>query len=423
MFEARGEILTVPVKKGDPRNLTSTPGVAERDPAWSPDGQKIAYFSDASGEYELHICNQIGGDVKKYRLGKTPSFYYDPVWSPDGTRIAYTDKRLNLWFLDLASGKSTLVDTSTYAPRPAPPVWSPDSKWLAYARKLKNHLNAIFLYSLASGKSHQITDGRSDARNPAFDKGGQYLYFTASTDAGRGMGGIELSNFDYPASYSVYLVVLGKDAPSPLAPESDEEKNEPKKDPRQGPKDLQKKAVEVKIDLEDIDQRIVALPIPARNYAALAAGKPGVLFLYEAAGLFSAMRGESRSTLHKFELDKRRVEKFAENITAAVLSFDGEKLLLRSGGAGGGRRGGDSEATPASWAVVSTAAPPKPGEGILRVDNLEVKVESRPASFSWPSMDGRSPPRTTFIACSRARPASRLSSRSAPTPTARMPAR
>src|SRR5262249_31986180 len=106
VFEARGEVLTVPAKKGDIRNLTNTTGSAERDPVWSPDGKWLAYLSDESGEYELHVRAQDGrGRVKKYKLGDPPSFYYNPTWSPDGKRIAYQDKRLNVWILDLDSGK------------------------------------------------------------------------------------------------------------------------------------------------------------------------------------------------------------------------------------------------------------------------------------------------------------------------------
>ena len=105
VFEAHGEILTVPAEKGDIRDITNSPGVADRDPAWSPDGKWIAYFSDESGEYALHLRAQNGmGDVRKISLGDPPSFFYGPTWSPDSKKIAYTDKRLNLWYVDLDKG-------------------------------------------------------------------------------------------------------------------------------------------------------------------------------------------------------------------------------------------------------------------------------------------------------------------------------
>ena len=228
VFEARGEILTVPAEKGDPRNLTRTTGVMERDPAWSPDGKWIAYFSDESGEYALHVREQSGkSEVRKIGLGEPPSFFYHPLWSPDGRKIAYNDKRLNLWYVDLDKGVPVKVDT-TYYFNPFSfafnPSWSPDSRWLAYSKELVSHQNAVFVYSLEMGKAFPITDGMSDARYAAFDKNGKYLYFTASTDAGLTSGWLDMSNMNRPVTRSVYAVVLRKDLPSPLVPESDEEK-------------------------------------------------------------------------------------------------------------------------------------------------------------------------------------------------------
>ena len=201
MFEARGEILTVPAEKGDVRNLTRTTGVAERDPAWSPDGKWIAYFSDESGEYALHLEDQSGlGEVKKINLGNPPSYFYGPTWSPDSKKIAYTDKRLNLWYVDVEKGAPVKVATERVED-PSNSMnegWSPDSKWLTYTRYLANHLHAVFVYSLESGKEAQVTDGTADSRFPVFDKGGKSLYFAASTDMGLTVGWLDLSSFQHP---------------------------------------------------------------------------------------------------------------------------------------------------------------------------------------------------------------------------------
>ncbi|MEP7336217.1 MAG: protease, partial [Acidobacteriota bacterium] len=187
VFEARGEIISVPADKGNARNLTNSSGAADRDPAWSPDGKWIAYFSDQSGEYALHLSPQSGmGEVKKISLGNPSSYFYSPEWSPDSKKIAFTDKRLNLWYVEIEKGAPVKVATNTYENpfRVMDPSWSPDSKWIAYTRQLKNRLCAVFAHSIETGQSTQITDGLSDARYANFDKNGKYLYFTASTNAG-----------------------------------------------------------------------------------------------------------------------------------------------------------------------------------------------------------------------------------------------
>jgi tricorn protease len=367
LFTARGEILTVPTKKGDVRNLSNSPGVAERDPAWSPDGKSIAYFSDQSGEYALHLRGQSGlGEVKKFTLGDAPAFYYSPRWSPDSKKIAYTDNRAKLWTIDLDTGKNVLVAANTYYDRSLDPSWSPDSQWLAYSKDLKNHLHAAFIHEIESGKSTQVTDGMSDVQDPCFDRSGKYLYFTASTDAGPTAGGIEMSNYNFPVTRSVYVVVLDKSLSSPLSPESDEEKAAEKKN-KKPMDDADKKPADapaMKIDFENIGQRILALPIPPRNYVDLSAGKAGVLFLLEApvtpVGAAPAAGPFGRLELHRFDLAKRKLEPFAETSGRAILSADGEKVLYKSLN---------------KWYSVSSATAPKPGEGSLRTDDIEVRVD------------------------------------------------
>jgi tricorn protease len=386
VFAAHGEIFTVPAEKGDIRDLTRTDAVAERDPAWSPDGKSIAYFSDASGEYALEIRDQSGlGDARRINLGK-PAFPYSPRWSPDSKKIAYTDQQLNVCYVDLSSPDPLKIDTDVYAGSAAlDPSWSPDSKWIAYTRQLKSHLHAVFVYSLEQRKTFQVTDGMSDAADAIFDKEGKYLYFTASTDAALSNGWLDMSSIQRPVTASVYIVVLSKDEASPLAPESDEEKpadetkkDEAKKDDAAKNPDA-KKEVTVKIDLDRIDQRILALPLPARNYVSLNAGKPGVIFLQEAPAIPSFSGPAEGRTLVMFDLKTRKTERIRENINGFALSFNGEKMLYRQGQQyfiAAAARGG-SGAPPATSAASVTSDAASRGNGALKLDTLEAYVDPR----------------------------------------------
>ncbi|MFL6216043.1 MAG: PDZ domain-containing protein [Blastocatellia bacterium] len=399
VFEARGEIITVPAEKGDPRNLTSTTNVMERDPSWSPDGKWIAYFSDESGEYALHLRDQKGaGDVKKIAL--PPTFYYSPTWSPDSKKIALYDHQMTLWYLDVEKGTPVKVDSNPIGTNDSvlQPGWSSDSKWIAYARQLPNLMRAIFIYSLDSGKTNQITDGMSDARYPVFDKSGKYLYFTASTNLGPAMSFADLSGIANQPTRSVYAAVLRNDAASPLAPESDEEKVQPdKKDdakPADKPADAtanaaagkpadqagekkpdearpaaagppaKKEAEPVRIDFDDIGQRIVALPIPARDYVDLQVGRGNLLYIVEQP---AQSDGPPTLTVHKFDFDKRKLDKALDGLRGFVVSANGEKALYRQG---------------PNWLIASTATLGQPmppgapgGPNVLKVTEMEVRVD------------------------------------------------
>src|SRR5262249_52940602 len=210
VFEARGEIITVPAEKGDARNLTNSSGVAERYPAWSPDGKWIAYFSDESGEYALHLRDQRGvGEVKKIAL--EPTFYYSPRWSPDSKKIAFTDKRLNLWYVDIEKGRQVKADSTGSSGGELNPGWSADSRWIVYSKMIKSWMHAVFVHSVEEGKNYQVTDGMSDALHACFEKSGKYIFFTASTDIGPTNGGLDMSAYSLRPTRSVYAVVLRKD--------------------------------------------------------------------------------------------------------------------------------------------------------------------------------------------------------------------
>jgi len=381
VFEARGEIVTVPAEKGDPRNLTNTTGVMERDPAWSPDGKTIAYFSDESGEYMLHLKPQNEkGETVKIALGDKPSFYFSPRWSPDSKKIAYNDAHLAVWYVDIAAKKPVLVDKDRYwGGTGGSPSWSPDSKWLAYAKRLPNYMGAIFLYAVDTGKSMQVSDGMSDVLFPVFDADGKYLYFTASTDSGQSLQP-DIHSFSRPVTRSIYIAVLPKDEPSPLAPESDEEKGEEKKTEEskagdkkpEEKKPAEAKAVTVKIDFDGILQRILAVPMPARNYVGLQAGKTGTLLAIEAPASLPGEAGVPGATVHRYDLKARRSDVVVGGVGFFEIARNGEKYLYSQGD-----RWFIASLQPMPPSGAPAGPPPAPsasGPNALATDAIQVRV-------------------------------------------------
>jgi tricorn protease len=330
VFEARGEIITVPVEKGSPRNLTNNSNANARDPAWSPDGTTIAYLSDESGEYELNLRDQMGtGIVRKLQLGHESAFYYLPQWAPNGRHIAYTDNHLNLWYIDVQEKKPILIDRDMYAlDHNWVPSWSPDGLWIAYRKHLPSRMGVICLYSIAARKVVTLTDGMSDAGNPIFDKSGQYLYFTASTNAGIARQPDILSRMD-PVTRNVYLVVLSRVQKSPFTPESDEEEpsgaTAPKSD-KAADKSGVTGAPSVQIDLDHIEDRILAVPLPARRYEDLQVGKPGVLYAIDVQDRNSVI-----CTVYRFNLKQQKTETIVQGVTDVRISQSGAKMLYRLG--------------------------------------------------------------------------------------------
>ncbi len=393
VLEAHGEILTVPAEKGDLRNLTNSPGVMERSPVWSPDGRSIAYFSDESGDYALHIKPQTGdGETRKIPLTAKYAYYSAPKWSPDSKHVAFDDNQLNLWDVDVAAGKVTKVDSDFISEAGMDFSWAPDSKWIAYAKFLPNRFHALSIYSLDSGQSKQVTDGMSDTRYPVFDRDSQYLYFTASTNYGPTTSGLDMTSDEHEVTSSIYLMVLANNVASPLAPESDEEK--PGADSAtatageggdaggrggRGGRGANAAAnappKPVRIDFDKLDQRVIALPLPARGYLTLRTGRAGMLYILEGAG--GRGQGGGGATLSKYDLKARKLEKLADNVGAFDLSANGDKMLLRMGGGAGGRggRGGGTPAAGPQYVIVPAATPVKPGEGALHLADVEVNVD------------------------------------------------
>jgi tricorn protease len=405
LVESRGEIFTIPAEKGDVRNLTNSAASAERDPAWSPDGKFISYFSDKSGEYKLVIEEQDGLKPPREIALANPTHYYTPAWSPDSKKILFTDTNLHLFVLDVATGQAKTLgrDPWMVPRRTMNPVWSPDSKWIAYSTHLDSLYHAIVVVNAETGENKQVTDGLSDAMWPAWDASGKYLWFLASTDFGLGSQWLDMTSYEHAQTFGLYCAVLKKGEPSPLLPESDEDQgvgsapsgggggrggrggapgggegaaaeaggaqaDQPAPAPR-----APRAPVTVTIDFAGLPQRIISIPGMAnRQYSDLEAGVAGTVYYMEAA---AAGGGGGRggagggSVLWRYRLSDRREAQFVTGVAEYALSADGHKLLYRgtgggAGAGGGGGRGGAASG-PALFLVDADRTPPLAGAGRL----------------------------------------------------------
>jgi tricorn protease len=337
-FGFRGEIVTVPAEKGDPRNLTSTTAANERQPAWSPDGKTIAFFSDESGENELVLAPQDGhGECRTLALGGA-GFYQDPKWSPDGKKLTFLDNSRTLSWIEVESGKVTRIDQERlYGVFPTiHHAWSPDSKWIAYTLATDTGFRRLSLYDVERGAVHEVTDGISDVAEPVFDAGGKFLHLAASTDAGPFLTWFSQASADIEQTNALYVVTLAKETPSPFAKESDEEqgkeekKDEDEKDDEKE-EDEEEQVAETKVDLDGIAQRIVAFPLPVAYYSNLAAGKDGQLYYLKSER--ARFSGEELPTpdakLCRFDLEEREEKVLLEGVRGFTLARNHEKALLR----------------------------------------------------------------------------------------------
>jgi len=376
-FEFRGEIVTVPAEKGDARNLTNSVAVHDRSPAWSPDGSRVAWFSDEGGEYQLRVAPQDGkGEVVSYKPGGA-GFYIGPTWSPDNARIAFTDNSQSVFVLDLKTGVSKKVGGNKFysllSVGGTRLSWSSDSKWLAYSVLTQALVSTLYVWNADETRSYAITDGLSAVSEPAFDKSGKYLFVLASTDAGPALDWFAQSNTNLPTTSTIYAVVLRRDLPNPFVKESDEEKVIAAR-PDAGSATPAGAAAggaagagaagaagtttapanAVRIDFDGIEQRIVELPIPAANFGNLQAGEAGMLFF--------TRRADGANALHRYDLAKRKDDVLLPNVGLFQLSADGKRVLYAVQGA---------------FFIGNTATAPIAAPLRLATTDIEVRVDPR----------------------------------------------
>ncbi len=402
--EARGDIFTIPADKGDIRNLTNSSSSAEHDPAWSPDGKQISYFSDRSGEYALYIEAQDGLTPPREIKIPTTGHFYTSAWSPDGKKIMFHDTNLKLWVVDVATGEAKVVGNDPWMvpTRTMNPAWSPDSKWIAYAKHLNSLYKVIEVVNVETGVSKQVTDGLADAMSPAWDASGKYLWFLASTDYALKSQWLDMSNYDHTENFGLYVAILRKGEPSPFLPESDEEGVASAEGRGAGgsrggrggatvagdsaaPEVVRPAAMGLRqpmtIDFDGLAHRILAVPgITERPYSSLRAGVAGMVYFVEPGGAGAGGRGGAGgATLHRFSLRDRRDVPFVTGVADFDVSLDGHKLVYRAGGGAGGRGGRGGAATgPSLFIVDADRNPPQAAQGRINSDlrtNVDPKQE------------------------------------------------
>lgn len=337
LFEARGDIFSVPAENGPIYDLTKTSGVAERYPAWSPDGKSVAYWSDKSGEYELTIRNLENPDSEKKLTSYGPGYRYRLYWSPDSKKIAFIDKAMQIYVYDIAENETYKVNKELFMYQGDlenfDVSWSSDSKWLAYPEDMMNRASAIFVFDTQQKKNYQLTSGYYRDVEPKFDPDGKYLYFLTNRTFNPTYSDID-NTFIYANTTNIAVATLTDEILSPLAPKNDttsvkkeaEKKDEKdsKKENSKDKKDEKEKVKEVKITFKNFEDRVALLPPEAGNISHIEAVNGKLVF----QRLPNTGAADKKKPVMYYDLDKRETKTIVDNADAFSVSADGKKILI-----------------------------------------------------------------------------------------------
>ncbi|WP_420576533.1 S41 family peptidase [Ekhidna sp.] len=335
IISARGDVFTVPAEDGITRNLTRTSGAYDRTPSWSPDGKKIAYWTDETGEYQLKIHNTENGTsqiVSNYSSG----FRYAMFWSPDSKKIAFVDQTMAFQYFDLNTKQTIKIGEGRYLFHGGLNnytfSWSSDSKWIAFTQENANRNTSIYLFNTATKTSQKMTSGYYNDFSPTFDPDNKYLFFLTNRNISPAYSSLD-NTFIYPNSTMIAAVPLTKSTDSPLKPKNDEvEVSEEKASDDENKKDKKKDGdadESVKIDLAGFEERIVLLPVGPGNYGALEAVSGKVVFMqFPYTG-----SPENSSDVKYYDIEEREVKTIIGSINGGIeVSADGKKVAVANRG-------------------------------------------------------------------------------------------
>ncbi|KPK79007.1 MAG: peptidase S41 [Gemmatimonas sp. SM23_52] len=324
LFVARGDVFTAPIEHGPTRNLTHSSNAHDKHARWSPDGARIAFVSDMSGEEEIYVINQDGSGVAEQLTTGSVGMLYWPEWSPDGEHIAYSDKEGKLYVIDVDTKRKREV-----ADEPQGQVfdytWSANGGYLAFSLSDRNGFTSIYIYSLADGELHRVTGAMFNEFSPAWDPQGDYLYYLSDREFAPQVGSFEWNYVVDRESY-IYALALRKDVAHPFPPRSDEveaaaEEGEEEEGEARGP---------IRIDFDGLAGRVVQVPVEADNYGALSAVEGHLLYV-RGGPFYYGRSADVEPELRIFSLADREETTLAEDIAGYALSADGKKVLVRQG--------------------------------------------------------------------------------------------
>jgi tricorn protease len=354
LFDARGDIFSVPAEHGVIENLTETQGIREIYPVWSPNGKYISYYSDATGEYELYLLENKKGAKPKQLTFNSSAWKYEPEWSPDSRYLAYSDRTLKLWLLDVEAETQTEVDHATMSEIRSF-GFSPDNQWLTYDKESENGLAAVWVYHIPTKKATQLTDDQFSDRQPVFGDCGKFLFFVSNRDFNLSFSSFEF-DYLYNNAAKIYAVALKDDGSRLIKEKNDEEpvtkeETQAKKSSKEKQKEEKPEKEEIKVSIEfnGINNRIEVLPVPSGNYRIVGPANGGLLYISD--GKLMRYNGAAQET-----------EEIMERVLWAMPTADGKMFMYRSG---------------SDYGIAKISPNQKPGTGKLDLSNMDMKIDPR----------------------------------------------